>query len=213
MIPDLVIFDCDGVIVDSEGPTCDAIAKNLTGFGFPLDKAGVHELFVGQTLHDIHRAGRERGLALPDNWVSDLYAEMFEVLGQGVPLSDGVIDLFDALEAQGTRIAIASNGAIDKMRVTLSPYGLFDRLKDRMYSGHFQEPKPKAGMLVAAMKQANALPERTFMIDDSTAGAGAAVAAGTQFIGYSEHGGADKLEPLGVDIAYSMADLRARLVK
>ena len=213
MIPDLVIFDCDGVIVDSEGPTCDAIAKNLTSYGFPLDRDGVHDLFVGQTLHDIHRAGRKRGLGLPDNWVSELYLEMFEMLGRGVPLSKGVVELFDALEAQGTRIAIASNGAIDKMRVTLSPHGLFDRLSDRMYSGHFQEPKPKAGMLVAAMKQANALPERTFMIDDSTAGAGAAVAAGTQFIGYSEHGGAEKLEPLKVDIAYSMADLRARLVK
>uniref|UniRef100_UPI0025C4A4FF HAD-IA family hydrolase n=1 Tax=Marivivens sp. TaxID=1978374 RepID=UPI0025C4A4FF len=108
--------------------------------------------------------------------------------------------------------AIASNGAIDKMRVTLTPYGLFDRLKDRMYSGHVQVPKPNAGMLIAAMKQANASPKRTFMIDDSTAGAGAAVAAGTHFIGYSEHGGAEKLKPLGVDIAYSMADLRARLV-
>jgi HAD superfamily hydrolase (TIGR01509 family) len=213
MIPDLVIFDCDGVIVDSEGPTCDAIAKNLTSYGFPLDRDGVHDLFVGQTLHDIHRAGRERGLGLPDNWVSELYLEMFELLGRGVPLSKGVVELFDALEAQGTRIAIASNGAIDKMRVTLSPHGLFDRLSDRMYSGHVHEPKPKAGMLIAAMTQANAAPERTFMIDDSAAGAGAAAAAGTHFIGYSEHGGAEKLAPLGVEIAYSMAELRAKLIK
>ena len=212
MKPDLVIFDCDGVIVDSEGPTCEAIAANLSRYGMALKPEGVHELFMGRTLHDIQASEEAKNLNLPDNWVDELYAEMFEIL-KGAPLSDGVIDLFDALENQGTAIAIASNGAMDKMKVTLGPSGLYDRLKDRMYSGHTHAPKPQAGMLVAAMEQAGARPEHTVMIDDSTAGAGAAQAAGTQFYGYSEHSPDSVLKPLGVDIVYSMAELKQKLVK
>ncbi len=213
MIPDLVIFDCDGVIVDSEGPTCDVIAANLTRHGMPLDRSGVHDLFVGQTLHDIRDLGRARGLELSDTWIDDLYAEMFDVLHDGVALADGFIDLIDALEAQGTRIAIASNGADAKMRVTLGPHGLYDRLDGRLYSGHTMAGKPAPDMLFAAIEQANARPDRTYMIDDNPAGFGSAKAAGTGFYGYSEFGGEERLKPLGVDIVYSMAELHAKFIK
>ncbi len=214
MTPDLVIFDCDGVIVDSEGPTCAVIAKHLREYGMEIQAEDVHELFVGQTIHEIHRTGRLKNLDLPDDWSAQVYEEMFEVLAEGVPLSAGVVELFDALEAQGTRIAIASNGAIEKMQHTLGPHGLFDRFADgRMFSGHTSgAPKPQPGMLQMAMEQAKAAPARTFMIDDSVAGEGAARNAGTRFYGYNEHGGRELLEPTGAEIVMSMQELHDRLV-
>lgn len=168
---------------------------------------------MGGTLQQVMAKGRAKGADLPDNWITEVYDEMYALLEQGVPLSAGVVDLFDALEAQGTRIAIASNGAMTKMRTTLGPYGLFDRFDGRIYSGHVDEPKPGGGMLVKAMAQANAAPERTFMIDDSPAGAGAAQSANTRFFGYVEHGNRKKMEPLGVDLVGSMAELSKHLIK
>ncbi len=213
MKPALVIFDCDGVIVDSEGQTCIAIANSLTRYGMTITADQIHDQFLGGTLFDIRDRARADGFDLPDDWVREVYAEMFDLLDQGVALSSGVVDLFDALEAQGTKIAIASNGAMDKMRHTLGPHGLFDRFDGWIWSGHTSKsPKPEPGMLISAMQKAGATPETTVMIDDSPAGAGAAEAAGTRFYGYSEHTPAEKLAQTGAEIVRSMAELKTRLI-
>ena len=213
MKPDLVIFDCDGVIVDSETITCSVIAESLTKYGLPIEQDQVHEEFVGGTIQGIMAEAIERGIALPEDWVTECYDDMLAALSAGVPLSAGFVELIDALEAQGTQVAVASNGAIIKMKTTLGPHGLFKRLEGWMWSGQeHRMPKPEAGMLLAAMAASGADPERTYMIDDSPVGAQAAQAAGVKFFGYIEHGNAHKMEPLGLPLARSMADLHAELV-
>ena len=71
MTPKLVIFDCDGVLVDSEGPMAEVLAANLTRHGLPVSPGDVHRLFVGGTLDSVGERARALGARLPETWVAD----------------------------------------------------------------------------------------------------------------------------------------------
>lgn len=209
---DLVIFDCDGVIVDSEGLLNEIVAESLTKHGLPISPEECHKRFVGGTMYILRDRAIEAGAKLPTNWVSDIYAEIFERLKQGVDVSQGFIALLDELEAKGVKIAVASNGPMDKMRASLGASGLFDRLDGRIFSAHdHNTAKPEPKLLQLAAEAAGVAIERAVMIDDSPAGVGAARAAGMRFFGYAEHGNEDKLTEEGAEIVYSMQELKERL--
>lgn len=209
---DLVIFDCDGVIVDSEGLLNEIVAKSLTDHGLPISAEECHRRFVGGTMYILRDRAIEAGAKLPENWVNEIYAEIFERLRQGVDVSKGFVELIDNLEEHGVKIAVASNGPMDKMRASLGPSGLFDRLDGRIFSAHdHNTAKPEPKLLELAAQAAGVAIERAVMVDDSPAGVGAARAAGMRFIGYAEHGNEDKLTEEGADIVYSMLELKERL--
>lgn len=209
---DLVIFDCDGVIVDSEGLLNEIVAKSLTDHGLPISAEECHKRFVGGTMYILRDRAIEAGAKLPENWVNEIYAEIFERLRQGVDVSKGFIELIDNLQEHGVKIAVASNGPMDKMRASLGPSGLFDRLDGRIFSAHdHNTAKPEPKLLELAAQAAGVAIERAVMVDDSPAGVGAARAAGMRFIGYAEHGNEDKLTEEGADIVYSMRELKERL--
>lgn len=209
---DLVIFDCDGVIVDSEGLLNEIVAKSLTDHGLPISAEECHRRFVGGTMYILRDRAIEAGAKLPENWVNEIYAEIFERLRQGVDVSKGFVELIDNLEEHGVKIAVASNGPMDKMRASLGPSGLFDRLDGRIFSAHdHNTAKPEPKLLELAAQAAGVAIERAVMVDDSPAGVGAARAAGMRFVGYAEHGNEDKLTEEGADIVYSMRELKERL--
>ncbi len=209
---DLVIFDCDGVIVDSEGLLNEIVAKSLTDHGLPISAEECHRRFVGGTMYILRDRAIEAGAKLPENWVNEIYAEIFERLRQGVDVSKGFVELIDNLEEHGVKIAVASNGPMDKMRASLGPSGLFDRLDGRIFSAHdHNTAKPEPKLLELAAQAAGVAIERAVMVDDSPAGVGAARAAGMRFIGYAEHGNEDKLTEEGADVVYSMLELKERL--
>lgn len=209
---DLVIFDCDGVIVDSEGLLNEIVAKSLTDHGLPISAEECHKRFVGGTMYILRDRAIEAGAKLPESWVNEIYAEIFERLRQGVDVSKGFVELIDNLEEHGVKIAVASNGPMDKMRASLGPSGLFDRLDGRIFSAHdHNTAKPEPKLLELAAQAAGVAIERAVMVDDSPAGVGAARAAGMRFIGYAEHGNEDKLTEEGADIVYSMRELKERL--
>lgn len=209
---DLVIFDCDGVIVDSEGMLNEVVAESLTEHGFPISAEECHERFVGGTMYLLRDRAIEAGARLPDNWVTETYARVFDRLREGVEVSAGFVDLIDELEANGVQIAVASNGPMDKMRVSLGTSGLFDRLEGRIFSAHdYNTAKPEPKLLQIAAKAAIVQAERCIMVDDSPAGVGAARAAGMRIFGYAEHGNKEKLIAEGAEIVYSMLELKERL--
>lgn len=210
---DLVIFDCDGVIVDSEGPLNELVAASLTKHGLPITPEECHERFVGGTMYQLRDRAVAAGAALPDDWINTMYATIFERMRQGVEVSKGFVDLIDELESKGIKIAVASNGPMDKMRASLGASGLFDRLHDRIFSAHDHgTAKPEPDLLRIAANAAGVTVDRCIMIDDSPAGAQAARAAKIRFYGFAEHGNEAKLNAENVDIVYSMADLRSRLL-
>lgn len=188
MATKLVIFDCDGVLVDTEPLTDVALSKKLTSYGLPIAPDEVLHLFRGGTIQAVGEEAMRRGARLPDNWLDDLYAAIFDALRRDVPVINGVSDLIDALDAAGIARAIASNGPIAKMEISLTPSGLWDRFAGRIYSGHEHGPKPQPDMLLRIMTDAGVTPAETVMIDDTPAGFEAARAAGMRCFGYVADG-------------------------
>ncbi len=189
MTPKLVIFDCDGVLVDTEPTTDKVLAENLTSHGLPIAPSEVHRLFAGGTMQGVIETARKKGANLPDDWLDHIYAEVFDALREGVPVIPGVMDLLDQLERQGIAVAVASNGPMQKMRISLGPSGLWQRLQGRIYSREDHAPKPKPDMLLHAMRMAGVTPAQTVMIDDMPAGWNAARAAGVRALAYVADGG------------------------
>lgn len=209
MRPELVIFDCDGVLVDSEPVTDAVIAANLTRHGLPMTPDRVHSLFVGGTILGVRHQARRLGATLPDDWADQMYAEMFEALAKGVPLIPGILPLLDALDGAGIAKAIASNGPRQKMEITLTPSGLWDRFAPNIHSAHdAQKPKPDPHMLLKAVAQAGTTPDRSVFIDDSPTGAAAGPAAGIRTFALTPD--PDRAPP-GTEQITSLTDLSAAL--
>ena len=211
MIPKLAIFDCDGVIVDSEPATNTLLRDDLAARGLPLELTDIHRLFVGGTMDGVGRQAREMGADLPDDWVEMFYERMFARLEEGVPLIPGVTDLFDRLEARGTVIWVASNGPYRKMQTTLGPHGLWDRFAGRIVSREDHPPKPAPDMLIHAMRQSGAATDETVFIDDSSSGCRAGVAAGVRTFGYAAATPVSRLRDAGAEPVMTMAEIADRL--
>mgnify|MGYP003646806140 FL=1 len=193
----LVIFDCDGVLVDSEPATLQIIAQSLLRYGLDVDPIDIPRMFMGGTMHDVYLTARSRGAALPDDWVDQTYVDMFAMLRKGVRVIDGILPLLDKLDTAGIAIAIASNGPMNKMAITLPPSGLWDRFAGRIYSAHDHIGKPSPDMLFKACAQAGVDVDAAVMIDDSPAGCKAAQAAKMRCFGFDAHGSGAHLAAVG----------------
>lgn len=212
MNPKLVIFDCDGVLVDTESISAGVISDNLARHGLTLTPAQIHALFVGGTMKSAKEEAQRRGAVLTEDWVVDVGEEIKDALVKGVTVFDGLPELLDDLDASGVATAIASNGPFDKMQVSLGPSGLWQRFEGRIFSGRaFGAPKPHPGMLLAACEQAGVQPADAVMIDDTTIGTRAADAAGMRAIGFSAASDAEALKATGHPVAATMAEVRAIL--
>lgn len=207
----LVIFDCDGVLVDSEGPVNDLLLDDLNAHGLELLSKDMRRLFVGGTMEGVFRTARDMGAALPDDWVSLFYSKMFTRLSEGVPLIDGVMDLIDAIEAADSAIWVASNGPYQKMRLTLGPHGLWDRFERRIMSREDFTPKPAPDMILHAMEKEGVSAAETVFIDDSPSGCRAGISAGVRTLGFAEQTPARDLAEIGADPVMSMHEIRRRL--
>jgi len=212
MTPKMVIFDCDGVLVETESITNKVLSTQFTAWGAPIAEEEVHTLFSGGTMKTAGAEAAARGAVLPEGWMDTIYAQVFAGLRQGVMVFDGLFDLLDALDAAGVATAIASNGPMAKMEISLGPSGLWDRFGDRIYSGHVHgKPKPAPEMLWHAAERAGVSPADCVMIDDTTAGTRAADAAGMRAIGFAAASDADALIATGHPVAYTMAEVAALL--
>lgn len=207
----LVIFDCDGVLVDTEPVTDVVIADNLTAHGLPIAPNEVHRLFAGGTMAGVRDEAIKRGADLPDNWLDQIYDEVFTALRMGVPTYDGLFDLLDALDAACIKRAIASNGPMQKMEISLTPSGLWDRFASRIYSGHDHGPKPAPDMLLKIMDDAGIGPDEAIMIDDMPAGFQAAKAAGIRCLAFLADGDPSRADGSGAIPVRSMQQVTEAL--
>ncbi|WP_112310115.1 HAD family hydrolase [Pseudogemmobacter bohemicus] len=213
--PAAVLFDCDGVIVDSEGPTFQLMLTSLARHGFPLTLEALERDYIGGTVEDVATRARANGASLPEGWVADLYADMYAMLETGVPLIPGVTDVFDRLDAAGIPFAVGSNGSPEKMEITLGARGLFPRFRAVLSGQAMGRPKPQPDLYLACAKACGAAPETCVVIEDSPAGARAAIAAGIPCLGFAAHGEeappAQGLKALNIPLLHSMKDLPALL--
>lgn len=210
--PKLVIFDCDGVLVDSEPVSNRALANNLTRHGLTLTLEQSMAQFIGCTMAGVMEKARSMGAALPDSWIEEIYAETFADLAQGVPLTPGVPELLVRLDAAGIQVCVASNGSEDKMRITLGQNGLWERFHPHaMFSAHsLGVAKPEPGLFLAAASHFGVQARDCLVIEDSGSGVTAAVRAGMRCLGYAPQGG-KKLAALGAEVFGDMTEVPALL--
>jgi HAD superfamily hydrolase (TIGR01509 family) len=210
--PKAVLFDCDGVVVDSEQPTLDMLQVDLAAHGLPLTMDELTGRYVGGTVEACATRARAAGATLPEGWVQDFYTRMYAMLRAHTPLIPGILTVLDALDAAGIPYAMGSNGTPEKMQITLGQHGLVVRFKGHLYSGQaLGRPKPAPDLYLHAAAQLGIAPAECIVIEDSAAGARAARAAGMRCMGYAPHGHADRLANEGAIPFTDMADLPALL--
>jgi len=200
--PKLVIFDCDGVLVDSEIASNEVLVANLARYGLQLTLAECMELFVGGTMKGVMAKARDMGADLPADWVADVYQEIYTRLKQGVPLVDGIPGLLAMLDTRGIPVCVASNGSEEKMRITLGPSGLWQRFHpNAMFSAHtLGVAKPEPGLFLAAASHFDVQARDCLVIEDSANGATAALRAGMRCLGYAPDGGGERLVAQGAEL-------------
>ncbi|NSY37848.1 HAD family phosphatase [Leisingera sp. ANG59] len=211
--PKLVILDCDGVLVDSEPVSNQALADNLSGHGLPMTAEQSMAHFVGGTMAGVMETARGLGADLPDSWIEEICAETFAMLERGVPLMPGIPRLLARLDASGIPVCVASNGSEDKMRITLGQNGLWERFHPHaMFSAHsLGVAKPEPGLFLAAASHFGVQARDCLVIEDSGSGVTAAVRAGMRCLGYAPQGGGRKLAALGAEVFSDMAEVPALL--
>ena len=183
---DLVIFDSDGVLVDSEHLSIALDVELLRQLGWPMDEDEVIERWVGKTDTAMRREiedhlGRDIGAeweAFSERYVAAFAAELRPV--------DGVAEAVDAIQAAGYATCVASSGSHEKIRRNLALTGLFDRFDERIFSGDdVVHGKPAPDLFLHAASVMGTPPDRTAVIEDSRYGVVAARAAGMWVFAYA----------------------------
>ncbi|MBU9697621.1 HAD family phosphatase [Rhodobacteraceae bacterium HSP-20] len=212
MRPAAVIFDCDGVVVDSEHPTLVMVRDDLERYGLRLTLEELEAGYIGGTVETVAEKARANGARLPEDWVSDFYARMYAMLRASVPLVKGIVGVLDALDSAGIPYAMGSNGTPEKMQITLGQHGLIDRFRGHLYSGQaLGRPKPAPDLYLHAAGRLGVEPSACVVVEDSAAGARAARAAGMRCFGYAPRGVHDGLLAEGAILFNDMAELPALL--
>lgn len=205
----LVIFDCDGVLVDSERIAIRIDVEVIRRHGWEITEAEVIELFVGRSdefmrAEVARRTGRDLG---PDWDLDDPVDDYRAALERELVAVDGIVEALDAIDALGVPTCVASSGSHDKMRFTLGLTGLWDRFAGRIFSGsEVALGKPAPDLFLHAAREMGVEPRRCAVVEDSTAGVDAALAAGMHVLAYS--GGVTPAARLARPGVTLVADLR-----
>ncbi len=206
MKPQAVIFDCDGVVVDSEPMLFSLLQQDLARHGLPLDHRGMQQELLGLTLQALREKANAMGARLPGDWCDDFYARLYRVLAEGTPLVPGIPDVLDALDRAGVPCAIGSNGSLEKMQITLGQHGLIPRFFG-LYSGQaLGKPKPAPDLYLHVAAEMGVDATAAVVVEDSATGARAARLAGMRCLGYVPHGDPG-LAAEGAELFTSMVDL------
>ena len=212
--PDLVIFDCDGVLVDTERLAIRLEVQLLSELGWELTEAEIVERFVGISDGAMQQAIVEHtGRPLPDGWneaVRPRYRQAYAAELAPVP---GVVDVLDRLDAAGIPTCVASSGTHELMAFTLGLTGLDHRFAGRIFSAtEVTHGKPAPDLFLHAAEQMGVDPARCTVIEDSEPGVDAGVAAGMRVLAFG--GGVTppaRLERDGAEVFLTMEALPALL--
>ncbi|MBU3648202.1 MAG: HAD family phosphatase [Limnohabitans sp.] len=213
---DAVLFDCDGVRVDSEAITCGALRDMLEENGWRLELAECMAIFVGHTVRSkTELIERQTGKPLTDAFMDEFYRRRNLRLETEITLIDGALDAVRHWHARCEgRIAVASGADRYKVEMMLQRVGLAPFFEGRIFSGHeTPRSKPFPDVYLAAAAHLQVDPARCLVVEDTPIGVAAGVAAGATVWGYAPAGADGQVlrEAGAVHVLTRMHDLRARL--
>ncbi|MCW5747534.1 MAG: HAD family phosphatase [Alphaproteobacteria bacterium] len=183
----LIIFDCDGVLVDTEPVANRCFSAAVNREGLDWDVPETMRRLMGRSLKScVAIVEAELGRALPPDFVERLQAETYAAFQrERVGAVPGVAAAIDALEAAGHRTCVASSGEIAKMRLTLGGAGLWERFAGRIFSAtEVARGKPFPDLFLRAAREMAEAPAACVVIEDAPAGTQAAIAAGMRALCY-----------------------------
>lgn len=185
---DLVIFDNDGVLVDSEPISNRVLAGYLTELGHPTTYEDSIRDYMGAALHRVHDVVWERSAArLPADFDDTFHQRVFSAFQQELKPVEGVAEVLQQLDAAGVPYCVASSGSHERIRVALRTTGLYGHFaEDRIFSSQdVGRGKPAPDLFLYAAERMGVAPARCAVVEDSPLGVQAAVAAGMSVYGYA----------------------------
>jgi HAD superfamily hydrolase (TIGR01509 family) len=209
----LLIFDCDGVLVDSERLSHGVLQQMLAELGVVLSFDATVERFIGTSLPVcLARVGELLGGTLPEDFRSRFGQRTRAAFEAGLKPVAGVEPLLAALR---TPYCVASNGNRAKVEFTLGHTGLLPRFAGRIFTADdVLHPKPAPDLFLHAARSLGAAPRRTIVVEDTPTGIAAAKAAGMRAIGFAAMTPGSRLAAAGADaLADSMDELQALLAE
>ncbi|MGJ4944073.1 HAD family hydrolase [Bradyrhizobium sp. HKCCYLS1011] len=190
--PELIIFDCDGVLVDSELLSCQSLADGLAVAGIALSLDEALKLFLGRSTKAVLEHYRSLGRELPESFLADLKQRVRDSFSASLQPIPGIAALLSTLTVP---CCVASSSDLDRIKFSLQFTGLIDHFGDRLYSAEMvARGKPAPDLFLLAADRMGIPPARTLVVEDSVSGVMAAKAAGMTawgFTGGSHYHGRD----------------------
>ena len=213
--PELVIFDCDGVLVDTEPLGNTTLGAALRDAGVAIDDATVATQFRGWSMTSVVDWIRaERDVSLGARFLPDFQESLFRTLRHGVAAMPGADATLASLVQQR---CVASSGEPEKMRLSLSLTGLLGWFGSQLFSAtQVKRGKPAPDLFLFAAASMGVRPEACVVVEDSVAGVEAAHAAGMRVFGYAPeaerlHGQHCRLGAAGALPLHDLRELPGRL--
>jgi HAD superfamily hydrolase (TIGR01509 family) len=181
--PDLIIFDCDGVLVDSEVLSCRCLVDALARYGITLTLDQALDLFLGRSTSAVLQHYAALGRSIPDDFLGDLQRRVREIFEVSLkPISD--VDA--VLTTLSTPHCVASSSGLDRVSFSLKLTGLAAFFGDHLYTSEMvARGKPAPDLFLYAADKMQAVPSRTLVVEDSVSGVMAAKAAGMTVWGFT----------------------------
>ena len=206
---DLVIFDCDGVLVDTEGIGNEVLSAVLTNYGIAMDASAARDRYEGFAVGDIARDVEvEFGVRLQKDWTEQYYDVLIGSLRDRAQPIPGVEDAIQRLEREGILVCVASQGPLAKIEASLRSAGLWDKFKGRAFSAKsVPNPKPAPDIYLHIARSFRLPEQRCAVIEDSIPGISAGLAAGMQVFAFCSEGCRDDMKSIGAIPFHAMDEL------
>jgi len=206
-----ILFDCDGVLVDSEPITNGVLREMLVEEGWSISKEECEAIFIGHTVRELSGLIKEKtGKPWRDEWLQQFYKRRNDALDQYLQIMPGALQAVEsAQQYTGNQIACASGADRFKIGLQLQKVGLYAPFQNRIFSGHeMPKSKPAPDVYLAAMRHLNTKPNQCLVIEDTGPGATAGIAAGATVWGLCPFGDGRAFKNLNIDCVFkSMHDL------
>lgn len=208
---DLVIFDCDGVLVDSERITNQVFCTMLNELGLSVTLDDMFERFVGHSMQQcIDILADMLGAPPPESFAAQLRVRAAEALKEQIKPIPGVAE---TLKVLAIPYCVASSGDHEKMRLTLGATGLLSHFERKLFSvSDVERPKPAPDVFLFAARQLGAAPSRCAVVEDTPTGVRAAVAAGMHVFGFTASTPEHRLKEAGAHETFSDMQLFPQLL-
>lgn len=211
---ELVIFDCDGVLVDSEVISNEVLARALTEEGLPTTLAQARRDYQGLLLSDIASTVQDKlGRQLPEDWIERYEHERAEAFQRELRPVPGAAGTVRRVSAVGLSVCVASQGKLEKTTLSLGLTGLRELFSgDALFSAHsVPRGKPHPDLFLHAAAAMKAKPSRCVVVEDSPSGVAAATSAGMRAVGYAADSDELALRQAGAETLRAMEELPALL--